>query len=423
MKKLLGVLGAILFASTLIVGDLFAYNYSHDTSFTRMMARSATIDAPDAVYYNAVGLVKMKDGMYIDIGNQMGAKKYMHKFILSNFEDKTPSFIMPNLALVWKKDKAAIFLEMHIPAGGGALNVTGKTGIYTLMTQPATRGLPLLPTKLKASSFWIQGSMGGSFAFTDWLAITGSVKFSMYTYEMALGYMGAGTISKTKTSAKGFSGQGGIMLTPIKELAITALYSTEVIARGKTTDMKTHYSHIDEARLPDYLLIGINVKPTEKVSIQASYQLNFSNEKDYGTENIIDLTDGSALRDFAYGGYEYGLRTGIERVIGGNVQDYKYRLSHKMGLGGEFQVHEMLIFSLGASCETQDVYPRAQNPFDPSLVNIGVGLGLKIMPTENFSIQLAGAKYTYITDWAMYNMIKLNKSVWSAGIGLTAKVM
>lgn len=422
MKKMLVMLGAILFASALIVGDLFAYNYSHDASFTRMQARAATIDAPDAVYYNAVGLVKMKDGFYIDLGNQMGWKKYQHKFAFANYEDHTPAYIMPNLALVWKKDKAAIFAELHIPAGGGTLIYEDKGGIFTLFSQPGISSLPYMPTKLKGSSFWIQGSLGGSFAFTDWLAITGSVKYSQFSYELAVGYMGAGSFQKTKTSAGAFSGAGGIMITPIKELSITALYSTEVIARGKTIDLKTHYSHIDEARLPDYLLIGINVKPTETVSIQASYQLNFSNEKDYGSQNIINLTTGDPLQNFAYAGFSYGL-SGITSVIGGNVQDYKFKLSHKVGLGAEFQVHKMLAFSIGASYESQDVYPRAQNPFDPSLQNIGVGLGFKITPIENFSIQIGGAKYTYITDWAQYNLIKMNKSVWNVAIGLTGKII
>ncbi|MBN1496155.1 MAG: hypothetical protein JXA07_05260 [Spirochaetes bacterium] len=415
MKKLFA-LGSVLLTSVFMAGSLYAYNYSHDPSFARMMARAATIDAPDAVYYNAVGLVKMDDGMYIEIGNQMGAKRYMHKFIAANYHDATPSYIMPNLALVWKKDKAAIFLEMHIPAGGGTLMYRNIFGIGTLLTEVAGLGLPLLPSKLKASSFWIQGSMGGSFAFTEWLAVTGCVKYSMYSYEMAVGYVGLGTISKEKTSAGAFSGAGGIMITPMKELSITALYSTEVIARGTTRDLKTHYSHIDEARLPDYLLIGINIKPTETLSIQASYQLNFSNQKNYGASTPT----ASLVRDFAYAGV--GLTTST-LITGGNTQDYKGRMNHKVGLGGELKVHKMLMLSLGLSYETQDCYPRAQIPFDPELKNIGVGLGMKIMPTDNFSIQIGGAKYTYFTDHMMLGLVKMNKSVWQGAISLTAKVM
>jgi long-subunit fatty acid transport protein len=420
MKKIL-TLGVLLFAFAFMAGNLYAYNYSHDTSFARMMARAATTDAPDAVYYNPVGLVKMADGMYIDLGNQMGAKRYMHKFLFANYHDATPSLIMPNIALVWKKDKAAIFAELHVPAGGGSILYRQWSGISTLMLQEGLSALPLTPNKLKASSFWLQGALGGSFAFTEWLAITGMVKYSKYSYEMSVGYMGLGTISKTKTDAGGFSGAGGIMITPVKMVNITALYSTEVIARGTTRDMKTHYSHIDEARLPDYLLIGVNVRPLEALSIQVQYQLIFSQQKDFGTP-YTGISPAS--RNFAYAGSGLIVSSLMSTAVnGGNSQDYKYRISHKVGVGGEYLVHKMVMVSLGVSYESQDVYPRAQNPFDPSLKNIGVGLGLKINATDNFSIQIGGAKYSYFTDHALLGLMKLNKSVWQGAIGLTAKVM
>jgi long-subunit fatty acid transport protein len=424
MKKILLALGAVLFVSAVVADGLLAgtYNFSYDPSWTRMMARAATTDAPDAVYYNPAGLVKIKDGLYIDIGNQMGAGGYQHKFIAANYASSVPVFIDPNLSLVLKKDKAAVFMECHIPSGGGSVLYENKWGIATLISQPGVSSLPYFPTKVKGSAFWIQGSAGGSYAFTDWLAITGCVRYSSYSYEMSIGYMGAGTIQKTKTTAGGFSGAGGIMVTPLKELAMTMLYSTEVIARGKTTDMKLHYSHIDEARLPDYLLVGINVRPNETMSFQVQYQLVFSSEKDYGSRNIVNLTTGAALTNFSYAGYSYGL-TGISAVLGGNIQDYKNHLAHQVGFGGEFLVHRMLVFSLGVQYKTQIVYPRAQNPFLPDLKDIGVGLGFKITPVENFSIQIGGARYFYFTDRMLYNTIKMNRYVWTAAIGLTGKIL
>ena len=417
MKKHLLLVGAILFALTVMVGDVFAYNYQYDASWTRMQARSATTDAPDAVYYNPVGTVLMPDGLYLDIGNNMGTKRYEHSFLKANYFDATPSWIMPNVALVYKKDKGSIFIEMHIPAGGGTLLYRNIYGIGTLLTSvPA--GLPLLPSKLKASSFWIQGSAGGAFAITDWLAVTAAVRYSQYSIEQAVGYVGLGTISKTKMAAGAFSGDGGIMITPIKQLNITALYSTEVIARGVTRDEKTHYSHIDEGRLPDYLLIGFNVHPIDTVSIQGSYQLTFSQQRNYGTSYAVDLATGTILNNFSY---SYMTLTGTS--LGGNIQDYKMKLNHKVGLGGEFQVHKMVAVSLGVSFESQDANPRAQVPFDPDLANIGVGLGLKITPIERFSIQIGGAKYSYFTEKMMFGLIKMNKSVWSGSISLTGKLI
>ncbi|MBN2079428.1 MAG: hypothetical protein JW838_10715 [Spirochaetes bacterium] len=418
MRRLFLFLGAVLFVSAFVAGDLFAYNYSHSTSFVRTQARAATISSVDSVYYNPVGLVKMENGMYLDLGNQMGAKRYMHKFLFGNYHDATPSWIMPNLGLAWKNDRGAIFLSVYVPAGGGTVNYVNNLGIGTLLLEPAVAGLPILPSKLKAKSFWIQSMVGGSFAFTDWLAVTAGVKFSMYTAEQAIGYVGLGTVSKDVTTANGFSGFGGIMLTPVKEVSITALYSSKVIARGKNVDVKYHYSKIAEERLPDYILVGLNVKPTDTIELQAQWQMNFAGQHNYANTRgerfaYIGLANQT---NFAYADL-------ITPTLGGNSENYKYRHDHKVGLGAEFTLHKMFLASLGVSYGTQEKYPRAQVPFDPNLRNIGVGLGFKIMPSDKFSIELGGAKYTYFTDHMAFGLIKLNKSVWSFGIGLTAKVM
>lgn len=424
MKRLLLFLGAILFVSAFVAGDLFAYNYSHSTSFTRTQARAATISSVDSVYYNPVGLVKMENGMYLDLGNQMGAKRYMHKFLFGNYHDATPSFIMPNLGLAWKNDRGAIFLSVYVPAGGGTVNYVNKFGIGTLRLESSVASLPILPSKVKAKSFWIQSAVGGAFSFTDWLAVTAGVKFSMYNGEMAIGYVGLGTVQKEVTTANGFSGFGGIMLTPVKEVSITALYSSKVIARGKTIDKKLHYSRIAEERLPDYVLVGLNVKPTDKIELQAQWQMNFVGQHNYATTKTPDLVNNVMVNEFAYAYNVPNVLAGtITRSLGGNIENYKYRHDHKIGLGAEFTLHKMFLASLGVSYGTQEKYPRAQVPFDPNLRNIGVGLGFKIIPTEKFSIELGGAKYTYFTDHMAFGLIKLNKTVWSFGIGLTAKVM
>ncbi len=416
MKKIFVVLGAILFASAFIVGDLYAYTYSHSTSFTRTMARAATISSPDSVYYNPVGLVKMKDGMYLDLGNQAGMKRYEHRLIWANYHDATPSFTIPNLGLAYKNGRGAIFAAVYIPAGGGTVNYKKGAGIFTgALSGMMPYALP--PQYIKATNFWIQGAVGGAFSLTDWLAVTAGMKYSMFSYEVSMGYFGA-CVMKQKTSANGFSGFGGVMITPMEKINFTVLYSSQVIARGKTTDKKLNYSWIDEERLPDYLLIGINVKPADAIEIQASYQLNFSQQRNYGS------TDGRD--EFVYGGYD-GMQSFLTGALvqkyGGNFQNFKGRLQHKVGLGLESRVHEMLILSCGVSYESQEIYPRVQNPLDPDLKNIGVGLGGKLIINEQISLELAGARYFYFTDRALFNLIKMNKSVMSFGAGLTAKLM
>lgn len=419
MKKTLVVLGAILFASAFIVGDLYAYTYSHSTSFTRTMARAATVSTPDSVYYNPVGLAKIKDGLYLDLGNQPGMKRYEHRLVWANYHDATPSFTIPNFALAYKNGRGAIFAAMYIPAGGGSVNYKKNMGILTgSLSGMMPAGFPP-PQKIKATNFWIQGAVGGAFSLTDWLAVTAGMKYSQFSYEVQMGYYGTGSVMKQKTAANGFSGFGGIMITPMEKINFTVLYSSQVIARGKTTDMKLHYSQIAEERLPDYLLVGINVKPADPVEIQFSYQLNFSQQRNYGTTNTINLATGAALHEFGYAGYD----SLGNAILGGNTQNYKGKLQHKLGLGIESRVHEMLLLSAGVSYETQEIYPRVQNPLDPDLVNIGVGIGGKLIINEQISLEIGGARYFYFTDRAMYGLIKMNKSVTSFGAGLTAKIL
>jgi long-subunit fatty acid transport protein len=260
--------------------------------------------------------------------------------------------------------------------------------------------------------------VGGSFAFTDWLAVTAGMKYSMYTAEQSIGFMGIGTMSKTERKANAFSGFGGIMLTPTKEVNLTVLYSSKVLARGKETDMKYHYSKITEERLPEFVLIGLNVKPAESVEIQASYQLSFSGQKDYANrkgERLVyaGLTNAT---DFVYADM-------FTPTLGGNSENYKYRHEHKLGLGAEFTLSSMFILSAGVSYGTQEKYTRAQSPFDPNLRSIGIGVGGKIKATDKVSIELGAAKYTYFTDHMAFGLIKLNKSVWSFGLGITGKIM
>ncbi len=425
MKKLFVVLGAILFASTFIVGDLFAYTYSHSTGFTRTMARAATISSPDSVYYNPVGLVKIKDGLYLDLGNQAGMKRYEHRIIgAANYHDATPSFTIPNLSLSYKNGKGAIFLAVCIPAGGGTVNYKKNMGIITSSLSGFLPSRFPPAQKINATNLWIQGSVGGAFALTEWLAVTAGMKYSMFSYEVSMGYNGFGTAYKSKTSANGFSGFGGIMITPMEKINFTVLYSSMVIARGKKTDLKLHYSEIAEERLPDYLLLGLNFKPNDAIEIQAQYQMNFSGQRNYGSTSTQQIGTLSVLRDFVYGGYSYDAVAGtITTKLGGNVQDYKKRLQHKVGLGLESKVHEMLILSCGVSYESQESYPAAQNPLDPDLKNIGVGIGGKLIVNEQLTLELAGARYFYITDHTRFGLIKMNKSVTSFGLGLTAKLM
>jgi hypothetical protein len=182
------------------------------------------------------------------------------------------------------------------------------------------------------------------------------------------------------------------MITPAKMFNITALYNSECIARGTETDKKMHFSKISEQRLPQYVLVGLNVKPDEKVEIQASYQLSFMQQMNYGNSRIaFNPVTGTVAREFAYAGQ-------YTPTIGANIQDYKNRMAHEVGLGAEFLAMDKLILSLGVAYHRLWLYPRAQNPLDPKLDSIQAGLGFKFRYFAYSFIEVGVYKVTCFTQ-------------------------
>jgi hypothetical protein len=420
MKKMLLMLGAILCASAIITSQVFAYNYINSSSFLRTNARNATIDSPDAVYYNPVGLVKLPDGFYTEIGNTFVFKEYSHKYGAASYTDNTPVLFDMYGGLIYKNSKGALFIANWIPEGGGFSDYRNPYGIQTINFLQGT-GLysALTPSYVHAYKFWVTIATGGSYALADWLAITAGLRTNIFYFETVIGFMKLGSVSKSTERASGVSGWGGIMITPIKEINFTAMYASECIARGTITDKKMHHSQINENRLPAYVALGLNVKPHEKVQIQVSYQLSFTEQMNYGNSRIVFLpTTGQFAQEF---GFKYANQ--FTPTIGTNIKNYKGKLTHAAGIGAEFQVSEKLLVSCGVGYENAWLHPRAQNPLDPKLASVSVGAGFKYKYSDTGTVDIGALKGTYIKDSMAFGLIKMNKNVWAVSLNLSTKWM
>lgn len=424
MKKLLLLLGTLFMVSGMAAGDLFAYNYINSTSFVRMPARAATISTPDAMYYNPVGLVKIADGFYTEIGNNFVVKKYEHDFLFANYRDTTPVLFNMFGGILYKNGRGALFICNHVPEGGGMSDYKDRFALATAAFDPyvaASFGLlgigSLAPNYIHAYKFWVQISLGGAYALTDWLALTAGINANIYYYDASFGFRGAGSVINTTTRCNGWSGWAGFMVTPHKAVNFTVKYTLEAICPGKITDKKYHFSKITEARLPAYLLFGLNVKPAEWVELQASYQLTFTEQKNYASSNTYP-------REFAFADPRFGanpLTAGA--VFGGNTVDYKGKLTHAIGLGAEFKVHERLLLSCGVGYENAWLHPRAQNPYDPKLASVVAGAGMRAQVTHQMSVDIGVLKNTYFSDTMQYGLIEMKKDVWVFSIDLSTKWM
>ena len=420
MKKMLLMLGAILFASAIITSQVFAYNYINSSQFVRMPARNATISTPDSVYYNPVGLVKLPDGFYTEIGNGFIFKNYSHEYGKASYTDNTTVLFAMYGGLIYKNSKGALFISNWIPEGGGMSDYRNPYGIQTINALQGT-GLysALTPSYIHAYKFWITIATGGSYALADWLAITAGLRTNIHFYEAVIGFMKLGSVNKETTRATGVSGWAGLMITPIKEVNITAMYASECIARGKTTDKKMHHSTIDEARLPAYVALGLNVKPHEKVEVQVAYQVSFTEQKNYANSRISYFpTTGQLGREFSF-----NYANQFTPSLGTNIQDYKGKLTHSIGIGAEFRATDKLLLSCGVGYENAWLNPRVQNPLEPKLASIAVGAGFRYQATDTMNVDIGATKGTYFKDKMMYGLIKMKKDVWVLSIDLSTKWM
>lgn len=441
MRNCTAILILLAFMTVCRGGALLAGGINPSVSYTRTQSRAATVASIDAAYYNPVGLTWLKDGLYLDAGYQLMTKTTSYEMAFSGGEDNAGSWFMPNFAAAYKKGKGAVFISLNMPEGVEFLEYEKPLGGMPLISSIAldldpvqmaalgaagltvNLGSMVLPgiTYVKGRRYWLQGRLGGSFALTDTVAFTGGISCSYYDSFRSAGVFRGGTVDKIEKSALGWSGFAGMMIGKADSFAVTALYSTQVIARGTEKNVKYNYTRIMEQNYPDSLLIGVNIMTKDKASFQLSYQVDFTGERNYGTRNILTRDHEAGFLDWAFVARSASTWSVLPLIAGGNAQNYKHRNRHSFGIGMELEFSGF-VPGTGFSFTTQERYPRAQNPLDPDLFRIGYGAGLKAK-SGNLIIETGAAYYFYITDRMLFNSIKMNRTAWTWGTTVTMKVM
>ncbi len=442
MRYLKGSLLAVILVAVYSGSTLLASDFSRSVSYTRTQGRAASAGSLDAVYYNPAGLTGVKDGFYIDVGYQIMTKTTAFEVWHMNGEDKTPSWFIPNFAAAYKKGKGAIFVSLYMPEGveflefrkakGGMPLISYlafdldpvQTGVLRSLGLAANLGSLEIPvvSYVKASSYWLQGRLGGSIAIGDMVSFSGGIACSYYRADRTAGVAGSGSIDKIEKRALGWSGFAGLMIGSPDKFALMVLYETQVIARGTEKNVKYNYSRMMEQRYPDSLLIGFKVGTGDGGSLQVSYQVAFTGERKYGTKNILTRSHEFGIIDWAMIAQSASAWSILPLVSSGNSQNYKYKNRHSIGLTMEFEVSGVTP-SIGISYSTQEKYPRTQNPLDPDLARVGLGAGIKVKASNNVSLESGTAYYFYIKDRMFHNSVKLNKTAWSWGISASFKAM
>ncbi|HOT44395.1 MAG TPA: hypothetical protein PLM53_08030 [Spirochaetota bacterium] len=431
----------VLFAAGYAEG-LYASEFSRSVSYTRTQGRAAAVGSLDAVYYNPAGLAAVKDGLHIDVGYQVMTKTTSYAALRMNGEDKEPTPFVPNFAMAYKKGKGAVFISLCMPEGveflefrkpKGGMPLVSNLGLNLdpvqtvvlrrlgLTIQAGGFELPLL-SYTKASRYWLQGRLGGAFSIGDMFSFAGGIACNYYNADRSAGIAGAGTIDKIEREALGWSGFAGVMIGAPKTFVLTALYETQVIARGTEKNVKYNYSHMMEQRYPDSLLVGFNLKAGEGASLQFSYQVAFTGERRYGTRNILSSSHELGYLDWALVVLNRSDWSILPYISNGNIQNYKYKNRHTVGFTMEFEVSGV-VPSMGISYATQEKYPRTQNPLDPDLARVGLGVGIKFPASNAVTLESGTAYYFYIKDRMFHNSVKMNKMAWTWGINASFRAM
>jgi long-subunit fatty acid transport protein len=462
MKKFLAMAGVVMFVIALVAGDVFAsadaYNFANSVEYTRTQSRNATTATMDSVYYNPAGLVKLADGWYLQIADQMGMKKFSHRFRVTNREYADTTFIpmIPNGAIVYKKDRAAIFGSMDVPAGGGEIkvkdNLTGiplatigfseklhalGTSLFSIdpvTHQPNTTGVNI--NKLYAKNLWSRMTVGGSFLLTDSLAFTGGIRFAqMFDWRKAwanwtislVPSIVNGQVLDQYTHTYGFNGFFGTMFMPTDSVKITALYNSETNTKGTTIDygfknfLPEKYRRVAaEKDLPAYVALGLAVKPVEIVEVQISFDYVFSGERKLGTEWTPDLTNKTAI----YTGYPYAVYDTLAGAMKGYFLNKKQKDQMRLGVGFEFFLGKLKP-SIGFSLLTPNSKSTVWNQdmlVKPELFELAVGAGLQYSITDNMAVDFAVAKHWYRDAKYAFGTARLSRDIMNFGLGLTTKI-
>lgn len=424
--------------------SLFAYpDAPRSVTATATQSSAPALGSLDGCYYNPAGLSLLKDGLHIDAGYQLLTKTTASAMFHSNVEEGRTSWFVPNLALAYtKKDKGAVFLSVFMPRGvelfeyskrkGGmpfhawhALSLDSiKMGTLRAAGLTVDAGgleLPMI-TYVRSKRWWVQTRLGGSFALDKIFSVAGGIAWSFFMDEQSAGFHHLGTVEKTEGRGSGWSGFFGVMIGPADKAALSVLYGTRVIARGRERDLKYHYSRVAERRLPDSLMIGFHVHTGDGGLVLISYQVDFTGERRYGSEKIPSLG-----REIDYLDWLTVLENASTWAIlpvlrAGNSENYKHRHRHSVGVGLELGMGSFAPL-VGLSYSSQETYPRAQNPLDPDLQRVGLGAGIKIKAGEAITVTSGTAYYFFVTDRLFFNSIKLNKTAWVWGISLSAGLL
>lgn len=355
--------------------------------------RNAATDEADIVNYNPAGVVRLSDGIHINLSNQTMIRKPEHSFNLGagkqTYGQEGIDPFLPMFYAAYKKNNWALSSGVYISGGGATANYTKgsiNTNLlgYSMMeyingTTPANYST-LTNQYLKASSYYLTVPLVFSFSINEKLSVAAGGRLIKGINKTEAGItldgssVGADPYTidlNYKDNATGFGGVVGIFYQPTEKLALSVHYETKVKLDFESSDNSGSYElwpngSKNRRDLPAVLCTGASYKITDKFSAAADFNYYFQKKADWGTiSSIYDASDVAGNCYTAGLGFSFDATTALQLNLGckytaflyddkelyytkmGLYEVVKYN-NVNLGIGASYRLNERFQIDLGA---------------------------------------------------------------------------
>ena len=290
----------------------------------RMPARNAASDSADIVVYNPAALVRLGEGFHFNLGNQSLLRKPSHTYDMGfgsgerTFNQEGIDAFLPNFYAAYTKDKWALYGGIYI-SGGGAVANYPHGSITTDLISMFVMGFPVLddngqPTGLfygdlyqgtkdqylKASSYYLTGTLGGAYAISDALSASLGLRYIRAVNKTKLGmtladspwaYPDQPLAFDTEDKASGLGFVLGLNYAASPKLDLAAHYESKVKLDFKTTVNKDDIGlATDGAKsrrdLPAILYLGAGYRWNDKLQMLVDFNYYFQSAANWGATEV-----------------------------------------------------------------------------------------------------------------------------------------
>jgi long-chain fatty acid transport protein len=419
MKKLLislCVAGLIVSSVSPLFAGGIENKHNWSAEYIRTLNRNAATDSADAVVYNPAGVMKMEDGLYLNLSGQYIPKDYSNTVAGTKYDTDDPDFI-PSLFTLYKKDKWAAYGAVTVVVAGGEVDYKDGDATTKMLAdqiiQTATLPVPpapfpgipafntLLNHRIKGESYFIGYTLGGAYAINDMVSVSLGVRYVDASREFKghatlTGLAGQQTLCVDyEETGDGWGGIIGVNIAPTEELNIGLRYETKTSIDLRTDEKTDDIGIITDGfkrnrDMPALMGLGVSYKINPKTRVEANFTWYLNNDADWD-DNPVTSGDETQKDN----GYDIGIAC-----------EYTFNPEWKASVG--YMYTDVGIDPDNMKVETPELDANS----------IAGGIAYKATPSLDLNL---GILYVFYKDATTTTGIKYEKDVTVIGTGIQYK--